>query len=218
MSSVLLQNERLLFQQASDTSAPIFSTGTGDTVTNHSKSRTRERAQRPGNKPAAEVEGAWVGFECRNISGGLLETLAINVTGRRVLAARTDTGPAPNISGEVLAQNSSAVQFRKQLGVTRATMTYKGELTIGPTQRVLAGNWRGRGIQGSFALWSPRRFQAISDAVRLLVTLGHGLGEVADQSGVLGPTSSDAINRLVADRKERGERLPELEEIIRDIS
>ena len=39
MSSVLLQNERLLFQQASDTSAPIFSARTDDTVANHSKSR-----------------------------------------------------------------------------------------------------------------------------------------------------------------------------------
>ena len=39
MSSVLLQNERLLFQQASDTSAPIFSTEAKDTVVNHSKSR-----------------------------------------------------------------------------------------------------------------------------------------------------------------------------------
>ena len=60
--------------------------------------------------------------------------------------------------------------------------------------------------------------QAVRDAVRLLVTFGHTLAEVAEQSEVLDAMSADAINRLVTDRKERGERLPELEEIIRDIS
>ena len=71
---------------------------------------TRERAKRSGKKPIADIEGTWVGFECRNISGDMLETLAIKVSGRRVLAARSETGPTPNISGEVLAQNSSVVR------------------------------------------------------------------------------------------------------------
>ena len=135
------------------------------------------------------------------------------------------------------------VEFRKESGVARATATYTGELRVDPHQRMLFGQWRGRGIRGTFALWQPRRFQVclcvcladcqiseccsptsstmvqeVRSAVRLLVNLGHTFADVAQKSVVLGASSFESINRLVADRKERGERFPELDEIIRDIS
>ena len=54
--------------------------------------------------------------------------------------------------------------------------------------------------------------------MRLLVNLGHTFADVAQRSQALGPASFADINKLVADRKEREECFPELEEILRDIS
>ena len=78
----------------------------------------RER-KRSGDRASADApatsgfDGTWVGFECRNTNGDLLDKLSIRVSGRSVLGPR---GAAGEISGEVQSQSSSVKYFQQSTG------------------------------------------------------------------------------------------------------